>query len=358
MLWTLLLGQITTRPVVPEGLGVNAHFDNPPPEELARVHAAGFRWVRTDLLWTRVEPRLGVYDFRSSDRLLAGMKRAGLRLIWILDYDNPIYGVGPPIRGGLRAGYLNFVRAVMRRYQGKGIVWEIWNEPDTAKFWHARPDPYAYAALARAVRAIAPRETLIGPAASGFDFGYLNRALGAGLAGSVDAISVHPYRFELPESVTRDYKRLQALVRWQAHQPVICSEWGYGIGKEVADEASQAQALLRIYFVNLEAGAPVTILYNWTDTPGDSDPRSRGYGVTLDGKRLKVAYTALANLTRQLNGFRFVRRLPSARGVHLLEFRRERQTSVVGWVERETQRAVVADREVTLDGLPRCFPIK
>ena len=52
------------RPVVPEGFGVNIHFTDPGPGELARFAEAGYRWVRMDFAWEGIERHSGAMSSR------------------------------------------------------------------------------------------------------------------------------------------------------------------------------------------------------------------------------------------------------------------------------------------------------
>ena len=55
-------------PAIPGALGVNIHFTDPEPGELAMLAAAGFRWVRMDFVWQSTETGKGTYDFSAYDR--------------------------------------------------------------------------------------------------------------------------------------------------------------------------------------------------------------------------------------------------------------------------------------------------
>jgi hypothetical protein len=124
------------------GLGVNIHFDGHRPREVADIAKAGFRLVRSDLLWAHVERARGQYDWQQYDSLVADLHANNLVPLMILAYSNPLYAIGStkhpgsdsqgyqaPIQGEARAAYMAFVRAAARRY-GTQVIWEIWNEPD------------------------------------------------------------------------------------------------------------------------------------------------------------------------------------------------------------------------------------
>jgi len=295
--------------VVPDGLGLNLHDRGPSKKDLDSIWDAGIRIVRTDLTWADVERRPGEYDFLQFDEFMNRLGMRGIRPLLILDYGNPNYGQGPPVAGAYRAAFLRYVRVAVERYRGRGVMWEIWNEPDSQKFWQAPPDPEAYTSLAldvaQTIRRAAPTERILGPAASAFDWSWLRRALDAGLLNAVDAITVHPYRETAPETVAADYRRLRALLNWKrpgTPPPILAGEWGYSVGYQVPDESVQAQAITRLYLTNLACGIPVTVLYQWQDAPWESDARLRGYGLVLANRTPKMAYRALKALVEQLKG--------------------------------------------------------
>ena len=138
-------------------VAVNTHYGAPrgPVDgaALAQLAAAGVRWVRNDLDWATIEQAPGVYDFATAgfDALVAAAEREGLRVLFILDYGNPLYGPAQAVVSDAgRQAFAAYAAAAAARYGGRGHAWEIWNEPNLPQFWGgggARPDPLAYASL-------------------------------------------------------------------------------------------------------------------------------------------------------------------------------------------------------------------
>src|ERR1700720_3171056 len=94
-----------TAAAIPEGIGVNIHFTDPQPGEMKMLAGAGFRWVRMDFYWQRIEVAKGLYDFTPYDRLLNQLDQYNIRALFILDYTNKLYddGVAPYTNEGRRA---------------------------------------------------------------------------------------------------------------------------------------------------------------------------------------------------------------------------------------------------------------
>jgi len=186
------------------GLGVNIHFTDPRPGEMRMLADGGFRWVRMDLTWAGTERERGLYDFSAYDRLMTALDDASIRALFILDYSNPLYEAqNSVVTEAGREAYARWAAAAASHFAGRGILWEIWNEPNIAGFWKPEPNLDDYVKMARAacraIRAAAPGEAIIGPAASGVDLAFIRGCLDAGLAEYWDAVSVHPYRQTGPE---------------------------------------------------------------------------------------------------------------------------------------------------------------
>ncbi len=331
-------------PKVPSGWGVNVHFTDERPGEVAKI-ANAFRVVRMDFAWGGIERERGKYDFAAYDRLLGTLKKNGVRPYLILDYGNALYGEGSPRTPGARAAFCRWVAAAMARYRGRGVVWEMWNEPNIG-FWQPKPNVEEYIALAKTVgetvRRVAPGETLVGPATSGFDWVFLQRCLDAGLLRYWDAVSVHPYRQTEPETAEADWLRLRAMMdrAGGAGKPMISGEWGYSELYAGQNKERQGECLVRSYLVNLRCGVPISIWYDWKDDGTDPKETEHHFGTVGPDLIPKPAYDAAAHMARELTGFTFVARLYTARREeYWLLFVRGRQVKLVGWntmVERTT----------------------
>jgi hypothetical protein len=218
-----------------ETIGVNTHYgagrEPVNAGALRRLAEAGVAFVRNDLDWASVERAAGVYDFAGTgvDALVAAAEQNGLRILFILDYGNPLYG---PMQAVLsdegRDAFAAYAAAAARRYGGRGHLWEIWNEPNLPQFWNgggAGPDAEQYARLVDAVvpalHAADPSATILAGAAfmglpdlvpliggiEGVDF--LRRLFAAGVLDRADGISAHFYRAEPPESVAATVGRIR-----------------------------------------------------------------------------------------------------------------------------------------------------
>src|SRR5688572_2502942 len=137
----------TSSPAIPEGMGVNIHFTTPDPGEVKMLAAAGFRWVRMDFVWKQTEQVKGSYDFSTYDVLLKALDEYQIRPLFILDYSNALYDNDrAPYTEAGRLAFANWAAAAVKRYRGRGILWEIYNEPNTG-FWTPKPNVSDYIKL-------------------------------------------------------------------------------------------------------------------------------------------------------------------------------------------------------------------
>ncbi len=318
--------------IVPMGLGVNVHFDpaSYTNAELAQLVAAGFSFVRLDILWNLVEQKKGQYDFSNYERLVSALVARGIRVLCILAYNNPLYDstssppsteVGPHA-DEVREAFGRFAAAAAETFKGRGVVWEIWNEPDYDRFWQPKPNPDDYSALAKtaitAIRRADPHATIVAPALIGLEpqyqtaWDFLERCFALGLLEFVDAISVHPYRLGVPESASTDYRRLRMLIAQYAPRgkesiPVVSSEWGYSL--TWVSEEQQAAYFVRLFLINLMNDLSLSIWYDWHDDGPNAKDIEQNFGIIAWNGQPRMAYSAAQTLTRELGSSRFAGRV-------------------------------------------------
>lgn len=322
-------------PSVTDAIGVNIHFTGAPARDLDMIRDAGFGWVRMDFVWQSVEREKGRYRFGPYDELVEGLSSRGIRALFILDYSNPLWEADRSVRTEEgRKAFARFAAAAAARYRGKGIRWEIWNEPNLEGFWKPQPAADDYAALAietaKAMRAVDPEATILAPASSGFPWAFLERIFELGVLGHIDEVSVHPYRASAPETALEDYARLRGLIArhlppGRRAPPIVSGEWGYSTwhhgGKPFSEEV-QAAYLLRQLLTNIAEGIPLSIWYDWANDGPDPRETEHNFGtVTLD-RRPKPAYIAAKTMTSLLGRARFERRIRAGAEDHILLFRR------------------------------------
>jgi hypothetical protein len=314
---------------IPQGLGVNIHFTDPQPGEVKMIAAAGIRWVRIDFKWDATERERGQYDFSDYDRLMSALDESKLHALFILDYGNPLYDNGaPPRTPETRQAFARWAVAAAKHFSKRGVIWEVYNEPNHEMFWPPRPNANEYIQLAlavgRAFRSEAPGEELIGPAVSGMDFSFLEACFKAGLLDYWSAVSVHPYLRSDPEDVAVEYCRLREMIkRYRSDRgdprdiPIISGEWGYSAAWRGMSEEKQSALFAREMLTNVANEIPMSIWYDWRDD--GSDPKDPEHHFGLVGNTYqtgrdqvyepKPAYHAAKTLSEFFNGYVFEQRL-------------------------------------------------
>lgn len=344
---------------IPSGLGVNIHFTDPKPGEMEMLAAAGFRWVRMDFDWIPVEYERGKYRFDAYDRLMSALDKHGIRALFILDYVHPLYdnAQSPHTDEGIQA-FARFAAAAAAHYRGRRILWEMYNEPNIYPFWRPKPNVNDYIRLAtavgKAIREAAPGSGYVGPATSGIDMPFLEACFKAGLLEYWDAVTVHPYRSQPPETVLPDYLRLRELIRRYAPKgknvPIVSGEWGYSAVWAGMDADKQGKYLARQWLTNISADIPLSIWYDWHDDGPDPKEPEHHFGTVRHPYREgqtpvyepKPAYHAAQTLIRELDGFRFSKRLMVGDAQHfVLLFRKGREVRIAAWTTRQEGAEVV-----------------
>ena len=340
--------------IVPHGAGVNIHFTRGHEQDLDMIAAAGIKWVRMDFGWGGTERKKHEYNWSAYEELTANLEKRDIRPYYILDYSNPLYeeavttknpitgreqkDVASPQHPESVAAYAKWAAAAAEHFKGRRVIWEIWNEPNIT-FWKPKPDVQQYSALAlaacKAIRAADPKATIVGPATSEVPLKFLEDFFATGALELLDAVSVHPYRSykRSPETALEDYAKLRALIERYGKTartkklPILSGEWGYSSHAKGVSLETQAAYLVRQQLVNVLAGVPISIWYDWKNDGPDPNEGEDNFGTVTHDLQPKPAYTALKTFTRELNGFRVERRLPGSTNDYVLLLHNDRGES-------------------------------
>ena len=318
---------------------------------------AGFRWIRMDFVWEATERERGRYDFSSYDRLMKSLDEYNLRALFILDYGNPLYTEGKSVRTAeAREAFVRWAVAAAKHFSNRGIIWEVFNEPNVPLFWPPKPAADEYKALAlavgRAFHVSAPNEKLIGPASLKIDLPFIEACF-EGATINWSAVSVHPYRPNNPESAAGEYAQLRALIdkytAGRSQVPIISGEWGYSSAWRGMDEEQQANRLARQFLTNAANGIPLSIWYDWRDDGNDPREPEHHFGLVRyeyrSGQPIvyepKPAYLAAKTLLQNFAGYRFERRLiVGGDDDYVLVFEQNGQSRIAAWTTTTTDHQV------------------
>jgi hypothetical protein len=298
-----------------EGLGVSVRGPEVNATELARMKEAGFHYVRFNSNWQSTEVLPNTFVWRNSDEVIPPVLDSGMKMIVMLAYGNTLYERYPKSPEAI-AAYARFCRLAMQRYQGRGILWEIWNEPNHERFWDPVPNPYEFSTLLKAtvaqLRAEFPNEYIMAPGISAFDFPYVETMFSLGALSGLDAFSMHPYRPDPPENTLTDFGKLYQLINRFKDRgqklDVIVSEWGYS-GRTTDGLLDQFRFAPRLYLNPLMAGVPLSVYYDWSDSSLDINARDSTFGLNDYYLNERPTLRQFKFLNQQLGGYTYKGRL-------------------------------------------------
>lgn len=305
---------------VPDCLGVNIHFTQRDDVQEDMLADAGFGFVRKDFVWGSVEAKKGEYNFTAYDRQVEALGARGIRILYILDYGNGHYdNGGAPCTDEGRVAFAAYAAAGAARFKGKGIIWELWNEPNN--HFGSPPSAENYTRLAQttytAMKKADPNCVFAAPALAGWDFAFFENACKAGLLEYTDVVSLHPYGAPKPEDIFEYYAAIRSIIKEYAPKgrsyPLVSSEWGYPAFDKGVTIEQHAQYLARTFLVNMMNECRVNIWYCWRDMDRAAIPNlsemEYHFGVLYSDLEKKPSYFAMKTLATELKGYSLSRRL-------------------------------------------------
>lgn len=205
-----------------------------PEKAYDKLALVGVKWVRLQSGWQRTEREKGVYNFAWLDRVVDELIARGMRPWICLCYGNDLYtesakqvfgavGCPPIFTDEEKTAWANYVRATVRHFAGRVTHYEIWNEPDGKWCWKHGVSAEEYGRFAhdtaKAIREVSDDAFIIGGSVCMiWDLSYMDTALSAGMAGSVDAVTFHEYTADETALYTH-VPALEALIH--LHDPKI-----------------------------------------------------------------------------------------------------------------------------------------
>ncbi len=365
---------------IPECVGINIKNHSCAPEHLEGVKQSSATFIRRGFYWQAIEKEKGVYDFSGYDALLKEADSRGLRVLGVLFGNNPVHEDDK--RGGVqteagRKGYAAFGAALAKHFKGRGILWEIWNEPNTKTFW--RQDVKAgnnaefateYTLLVKetvaAMLAEDPEVFVMAGSVSCLwepSFFWTNACFEQGILKSgIKAWSIHPYGFKHPEQHLGGYAKVRELLAKHGAPdfPLINSERGFAVAKskegwsggpvELA-QTFQAWHVVRQTLLDRMSEIRLSIWYEWEMKPGDKED----FGL-VSGAEKRPAHRALVAMTEQLRGYAFKQRIetPNAQDFLLVFENAAGALKLAAWTSPQAKegpdQAVAHDVELALEG--------
>jgi hypothetical protein len=232
--------------------------------------AAGATDSRTPLYWNGVQPTKGSWNWSTYDRIIGAYSGRGMRVIVNVsgtpDWAKQNCGTGCVINTANLADFTTFIKALADRYGTMLAGIEVYNEPNSARYWGAPADPALYTQVLCAGYQGAQQATVRLPIAGGslapiqktingdirMDW-FLNSMYIAGAANCMDVVSFHPYPFSTDvTSPTSLFQQEFAQIRrtrdyYAPGQRLWVTESGIGLATSGVTQDQQAATLPAIY---------------------------------------------------------------------------------------------------------------
>ena len=253
------------------------------------MHDVHAQWVRVSVRWRNVEKETrGNYDWTGADELLHYYLEHGFRVMCVLTMENlcSLYEEDKDNQEIVLDAVVRWCGAAAGRYAGKGILWELGNEPEVFPMGGYWNNPATYtrmaAGAAEAIKAADPAAKVAALSTAWMDKGFIETAFKEGLlAGkAVDVITYHGYHRHtlLPESgLTEDIAWLRGRIAQyvpEGHHVIVAdSERGYAIvpflekkhrdswRNLVYSESEQAAYCARHYLETIFLGVEIAVWY-------------------------------------------------------------------------------------------------
>jgi hypothetical protein len=383
-------GPAFTQRTIPESLGISVHFRGALNDggwsvddsqlsnyesRMDRIVELGIKVVRIDNAWRWTDKAAGKYDFQPHHRLIDALDKRGLQAVTILCFTDPRFETENGLRteAGQKA-YVQFCADIAREFKGRGIIWEMWNEPNLQAFWQPLPNAKEYMAAVKAamiaMRKVDPECRIIAPSPCTLDLPFLQSCFADGLLDLVSAVSVHSY-CDVPESMFSRYLHLRNLMS-PKNIPIVCSEWGFsrvfvGSGTRIRSQEEQASLVTRAALVDLMSGLPLHVIYTNLDYSDKLEWNEDSFGLIASDGKPKKAFHAIRTLVDQLKETKFSRQITSgssdlfesAAGDYVAEFSADGFKIIVAWttgpsrsVKFEVKETPVAMCDINGDALP------
>ncbi|MDQ2853151.1 MAG: glycoside hydrolase family 5 protein [Actinomycetota bacterium] len=304
---------------------------------LQRFKNSGGTWIRTDLMWSDIEPSRGTYDAAALARYdnavnLASAK--GLKVLAVIS-TTPAWAhqgssdiLAPPSDP---ATYAAFAASMAQRFKGKVNAIELWNEPNSSDFFTPSSEGNRvrdYFAMEKAayvaVKGADPTMTVMAAGVSYVDDAWWSKLYQLGISRYTDAVAVHPYMSpsNLPPSAPDDggiwrINHLPALIAvmtkygdatkpiwltefgWSSHSSPSPENWNQGVTE--AQQAQYLQGTLELLSAQYPQVTNV-FWYNLRDRT-DSTPQENNYGLLNTDLSPKPAMATLYKIYRLRGGW-------------------------------------------------------
>jgi polysaccharide biosynthesis protein PslG len=236
-------------PVSLEFFGLHIHridYGTPWPD----VPFGSWRLWDASVAWPHLEPTRGKWNFSRLDKYVAIAEKRGVSILLPLGLTPRWASARPAEASNYQPGnaaepsnlelWRNYVRTVASRYKGRIRTYELWNEPNSPKFFSGSVDMLVkLTQIAREeLKKVDPNIHLVSPAMSTGSknhLDYLDKYLGRGGARLVDVIGYHMYvQDQSPEALVPLVQKIKTVMKKNGVEllPLWNTEIGWWVDNE------------------------------------------------------------------------------------------------------------------------------
>ena len=255
---------------------------------IAMMKDVGVKWIRANVNWASLEPNtkgtLDAWWLGEIDYVVAQAHAAGIEILMPIADGVPYWASADPHKSGGSSwdryyrptnfqDYADFAKKIATRYGAKGVhAYEVWNEPNYARFWPSGPSATDYADMLKvaypAIKAGDPSSTVVTGGVSRNDFTFITALYAAGAKGYFDAVGVHPYT--------------------NATDPLSC--WNDSAGNKSIDAFCGIESVRNVMVANGDSAKTIWLTeFGWSTASGASN----GVSETTQASYLTKAFGKL-----------------------------------------------------------------
>jgi len=280
--------------IPPGGIGpayFGMHDSDPVGDSWPAASVGSLRVWDSGVAWNQVETAPGSYDFSRLDAIVQTARDRGADVLIVLGQTPAFYAKRPKVVGSYGAGassmpdldaWAAYVRAVVTRYTGADVAFQVWNEANVAGYWSGTPKQMArLTAVVRSVMdEVGSTQTLVAPAMATrllshrayYREFYTQRVGGRPVWELVDVLSFQFYpEYDAPLEQSVDLleatRALLSLEGVPADLPIWNTEINYGLqgGLQALpiDDSEQAANVARTLVLNAAYGVDRVYWYSW-----------------------------------------------------------------------------------------------
>ena len=277
----------TSSPEPIEGTFFGSH-DHDPVASWPDGPVGSLRAWDAGVTWREIETTPGQYDFSRLDAMVDQAEQHDSDILLVLGQTPTFHAQDPAAEGFYGAGassppdmpaWTAYVHAVAKRYAGRPVVLQVWNEANVSGFWSGTQQQMADLTKAAhdAIDGITPRPTLVAPALvtrltsqrAWIDAFYGTSVEGTPVADFVDVVSLqlYPEAQGTPETSMELLSAIRTMLTGHGVQkPIWNTEINYGLTGLAVDPLparEQVRDVVATYLLNAANGVARVYWYGW-----------------------------------------------------------------------------------------------